>query len=101
MTLDQFADEFAIGAVDLVKTDTEGHDLAVLRGGQAVLSGPGSRCVYVEITFSQANTQNSRFGEVYDFLQSLNYRFMGLYEMDFFQINPWDKSFCNALFWKP
>jgi FkbM family methyltransferase len=100
-TLDQFVDEYAVGAVDLVKTDAEGHDFRVLQGGKATLSGAGSRCVYVEITFSQANTQNSQFFEIYEFLQSLTYRFMGLYEMDFFQSNPWDESFCNALFWKP
>jgi len=100
ITLDRLVAENAIGAIDLVKIDTEGHDLAVLTGAKQELSRIGSRCVYVEVTFNPSNRQNSLFFPILDFLQPLGYRFMGLYEMDFFQINPWDISFCNALFWK-
>jgi FkbM family methyltransferase len=99
-TLDRFAAARAIGAVDLIKIDTEGHDLAVLTGAREALAQPGQRCVYVEVTFNPENKQNSLFSPIHDFLQPLSYRFVGLYEMYFFQINPWDRSFCNALFWK-
>jgi FkbM family methyltransferase len=97
-TLDRFVDEHHIREVDLLKIDTEGHDLAVLSGARSTLGRGSVRCIYVEVTFSPANRQNTLFGPVYDLLQPLGYRFMGLYELDFFQINPWNTSFCNALF---
>ncbi len=100
-TLDRFAAGRNLGPVDLVKSDTEGHDMAVLKGAQQQLSAAGGRCVYVEVTFSPANRQNSLFFPIYDFLGILGYRFMGLYELHYFQVNPWDEAFCNALFWKP
>jgi FkbM family methyltransferase len=99
-TLDRFVDEHHIGAIDLLKTDTEGHDFEVLSGAKATLSAGRIQCIYTEITFNPANRQNSHFGPIFDFLQSMGYRFMGLYEMDLFQINPWETSFCNALFSK-
>lgn len=100
IALDTFVAARAIGGIDLLKIDTEGHELAVLQGATGALSHAGTRCVYVEVTFSSQNTQNSQFTPIFDFLVPLGYRFMGLYEMDYFQINPWDRSFCNALFWK-
>jgi FkbM family methyltransferase len=97
-TLDRFVDEHHLGQVDLLKIDTEGHDLSVLSGARATLTRGTVRCVYVEVTFSLNNPLNTPFGPVYDLLHPLGYRFMGLYEQDFFQINPWDAAFCNALF---
>jgi FkbM family methyltransferase len=99
-TLDRFAAGRGIGAIDLVKSDTEGHDMAVLIGARQQLAEAGARCVYVEVTFSPVNRQNSLFSPIFDFLGALGYRFMGLYDMHYFQVNPWDESFCNALFWK-
>jgi FkbM family methyltransferase len=99
-TVDRFCTQHAIDVVDILKSDTEGHDLNVLKGALETLSKVGSRCVYVEVTFNRDNPNNSQFDDINQFLQALGYRFMGLYEMDFFQINPWGRSFCNALFWK-
>jgi FkbM family methyltransferase len=97
-TLDRFIVDHGIGSIDVLKTDTEGHDFEVLVGANAALSEGRIGCVYTEVTFNTANQQNSQFGPIFDRLQSLGYRFMGLYEMDFMQINPWNISFCNALF---
>jgi FkbM family methyltransferase len=100
-TLDRFLARVGLNRVDLLNIDAEGHDLAVLRGANAALARGAVRCVYVEVTFSPKNTQNSLFDPIAELLQAAHYRFMGLYEMDFFQLNPWDESFCNALFWLP
>jgi len=97
-TLDRFAAEHGIAAIDILKTDTEGHDLAVLSGARELLSRSAVRCIYTEVTFSAANTQNTPFPPIFELLSGKGYRFMGLYEMDYFQTNPWDASFCNALF---
>lgn len=100
-TLDHFIEARGLGPIDLLKIDTEGHDLSVLRGATRALEAPGARCIYVEVTFSETNPQNTPFAQVFSHLEPMGYRFMGLYEMDYFQINPWERSFCNALFWKP
>jgi FkbM family methyltransferase len=100
-TIDRFLVQHSVPAIDLLKVDTEGHDLAVLQGAKTTLAREGRRVIYVEVTFSEENTQNSNFFAIYEYLDALDYRFMGLYELDYFQVNPWDRSFCNALFWKP
>jgi FkbM family methyltransferase len=99
-TVDHFVEAHGIESIDVLKTDTEGHDLAVLEGAKQVLAANRVRCVYTEVTFSAENAQNSRFGPIYDMLSGAGFRFMGLYEMDYFQVNPWEASFCNALFFK-
>jgi FkbM family methyltransferase len=97
-TVDRFLAGQNLRSVDLLKTDTEGHDLKVLEGAKDVLSRGGVGCVYTEVTFSRENSHNTQFVPVFDLLRGAGYRFMGLYEMEHFQTNPWNLSFCNALF---
>jgi FkbM family methyltransferase len=97
-TVDRFLAERGLRTVDLLKTDTEGHDLKVLLGAREVLERGDVKCIYAEVTFSPGNSHNTQFTPVFELLQRWGYRFMGLYEMEYFQTKKWDESFCNALF---
>jgi FkbM family methyltransferase len=97
-TIDQFISELGVERVDALKTDTEGHDLNVLKGATGALTRGVVRAVFTEVTFSRANTQNTRFPLIQEFLEPLQFRFLGLYDMHWFQTKRWDQSFCNALF---
>jgi FkbM family methyltransferase len=100
-TLDIFIRENAVDEVDLVKIDTEGYDLEVMKGGRETLSRSSTRFVYCEFhTITAAD--RSIGGGLVDFcafLEKLDYRLAGLYidylvpEEDFFAVR-------NALFAK-
>lgn len=68
-----------IPRVDLLKTDTEGHDLSVLQGCGALLDGRRISFVLCEVGFSATNTQNSHLAAIGDYLKQHDYFFFALY----------------------
>ena len=97
-TIDCYCAQQAIERIDILKSDTEGYDLEVLRGASGLLSSQRVSYVYVEVTLLPANRQNSLFGPIFDLLAAHGYRFLGLYET--FPLHFYDEPmvFCNALF---
>ncbi len=98
-TLDRYCSQHAIDAIDVLKTDTEGYDLDVLRGADRMLAAQCVEFVYVEVSFLRENRQNTAFQPVFDLLTGHHrYRFLGLYET--YPLHHFDEPnlFCNALF---
>lgn len=77
--LDDYLREKKLAGVDLLKTDTEGHDLSVLQGCGALLDGRRISFVLCEVGFSTANRQNSPLAAIGDYLKAHNYGFFALY----------------------
>lgn len=77
--LDDYLQEKNIAQTDLLKTDTEGHDLSVLQGCGALLDGRRISFVLCEVGFSAANTGNSHLATIGDYLKAHDYRFFALY----------------------
>lgn len=97
-TVDAFCLANDIVAIDLLKVDTEGHELAVFDGATGLFSRRAVGAVYAEICFSADNRHNTQFSAVFDRLTGQGLRFLGLYEMEWFQELPTTTAFCNALF---
>lgn len=95
-----FCKEYQIEEIDILKTDTEGHDLEVLRGAEPLFRKGRIKAVYVEVTFSQSHPGCTKFPDVFDFLCPHGFRLAGLYELFWFQYKPADEAWCNALFLK-
>lgn len=98
VTLDAYCSEQRIDTIDILKTDTEGYDLEVLRGAAGMLGGQRIGYVYVEVTFLPDNAQNTPFSPVFDLLSAHGYRFLGLYETYPLHHFKEPMMFCNALF---
>jgi len=96
--LDAFLSERGIRGADILKTDTEGHEMEVLRGAEEVLRRGDVKCVYVEVTFNPANRHHTLFGRVAEYLLPMGFRFAGLYETENLLHPTKDFEFCNALF---
>lgn len=77
--LDDYLDGKNIPRIDLLKTDTEGHDLSVLQGCGARLDGRRISFVLCEVGFSATNTQNSHLAVIGDYLKAHDYFFFALY----------------------
>lgn len=80
VTLDSFVKENNIVAINLLKIDSEGYDLNVLRGGGDILSEQRIDFIEVEVSMNSTNTFHVNYFEIYHFLQEKNYFVFGIYE---------------------
>lgn len=97
-TIDRYCAEHSIERVDVLKTDTEGYDLHVLKGATGMLRAQRIGVVYAEVTFDATNRQNTPFQPLFDRLTAFDYCFLGLYET--YPLHRFEEPnlFCNALF---
>lgn len=77
--LEDYLNGHKLARVDLLKTDTEGHDLSVLKGCEAMLRDHRIGFVLCEVGFSAANAQNSHLAAIGDYLKAHGYLFFALY----------------------
>lgn len=96
-TVDDFLEAQQIPTVDLLKVDTQGFDLMVLKGAANSLASGMVKHVFVEINFIKLYEGQSRALDVFDYLQSHGFNLVDLYEKSFQA----DKmAWCTALFSK-
>lgn len=84
-TIDRFCEQEAVKSVDLLKVDTEGHDLSVLRGAERMLSERRLKLVQTEVAMSPLNELHVPLEQVKEFMESKSYYLFGLYE----QVGEW------------
>lgn len=97
-TIDRYCAAHKLPTIDVLKTDTEGYDLQVLRGAQALLAAQRIHFVYTEVSFLETNRQNTPFKPVFELLTAHGYCFLGLYETYSMHHFEEPNVFCNALF---
>jgi FkbM family methyltransferase len=78
-TVDGYCHERGIRHVDILKSDTQGFDLEVLKGAQETLRN--THLVYIELIFSQMYQGNPRFDQIYAFLADRSFIPVSFYEM--------------------
>jgi FkbM family methyltransferase len=72
-TLDHSLERAGIVAVDLVKIDVEGGELAVLRGAERLLGNPRRPVILCEISDERSAAWGHRGRDVYDHLAAIGY----------------------------
>lgn len=80
-TVDEFTAEHHIGRIDLLKTDTEGFDLNVLRGAKQQIVANNVVFILSEVGFRQSYPGNTSFFDLTEYLYDKNFRFYGLYDL--------------------
>jgi FkbM family methyltransferase len=100
-TLDTFVTERCVERIDLLKVDTEGFDLEVLRGARNMLAAGRITFILVEITFNQQDTFHTPFYPVEAYLDQFGFEFVDLYDQDYASYSPRRPplAYCNALFY--
>ena len=73
-TIDGMVNEIE-SSPDILKIDTQGYDLEVLRGGAKTLSAQSISIIGVECYFARNYKGQSYFWNIADFLESKNYHF--------------------------
>ena len=84
-TLDQFCDERKIIAIDYLKIDTEGGDLAVLEGARGMLDAQRIDFVEVEAGMNAVNARHVPFEILKSHLEAREYLLFGIYD----QVHEW------------
>ena len=81
-TIDKFCAANGINRIDIIKTDTEGHDLAVLRGAAGMLK-KSVTFVMSEVGMKEIDTRHSYFHAVNEYLMRFKFIFCGFYDLNY------------------
>ena len=79
-TLTAFCRQQNISTIDLLKIDTQGYELHVLRGAQPMLTPTQIRLIYLEVLFYPLYEAQARFYEIQALLDKSGYRLFNFYE---------------------
>jgi FkbM family methyltransferase len=83
-TLDQFCEDTSANpTIDLLKIDTQGSELAVLRGAMGTLSSGRIKCVLLEVNFVPLYAGQPAFAELNEVLTQAGFRFVSFYDHAF------------------
>lgn len=96
--LDDMADEGLFNSIDLLKTDTEGFDVNVLRGATGLLGSGRIRFVLSEVGFDRNDSRHTNFFDLNALLAEYRFTPIGFYDQC---LAPYTDRmmFCNALFY--
>lgn len=83
--LDEFANLFTDGRVNLMKLDVEGEEIDVIESAEYLFREQRVDVLYVEVGFNRVGTQQTYFGFLDTLLQGYGYRVFKIYE----QTNEW------------
>lgn len=98
-TVDEYCRQSQVPLIDLLKIDTQGYELTVLRGAEQVISGKQVAVIFAEVLFTPLYLGQAFFHEVYDHLWQHGFRLVNLYNL---AINDQTyTSWCDALFIHP
>jgi FkbM family methyltransferase len=101
-TIDRFCRAQGVEHIDLLKSDTEGYDLEVLRGAEDYLERGKVTFVLVEAGFYKRHSPVTFLGDLHDYLDTKGYQLLDLYETHELVYVPHPRyprlAFCTALF---
>jgi hypothetical protein len=81
-TIDLYCSRNEIRKIDLLKIDTEGFEIEVLKGAHEMLSQGKVSLIYCEVGFLKQNSRNTYFANLTEYLANYGYYFFGLYQFD-------------------
>lgn len=100
--LDELAAAEGLMRFEILKTDTEGYDLEVLKGATQLLTNSANAFILSEVTFHRKDPCHTQFIELHQYLAGFGFDFCGIYDQDYNSFAPAKPPllYCNALFYK-
>ena len=101
-SIDTYCEDAGITQIDVLKSDTEGFDLEVLKGGLRLFQQHKVHLVYIELNFMDLFIGMPRFEEVWLFLRKLGFELVAFYNIRQFdsRLGALDGLFVDPL-WDP
>jgi FkbM family methyltransferase len=94
---DLFCRQNNINQIDLLKIDTEGFEIEVLKGFSEMVKNSQIKAIYCEVGFHSENNRNTYINKIFDLMMANNFKFYGLYEINNMPIKR-SVNYGNALF---
>ena len=79
-TVDRYCLEHEIPFIDLLKSDTQGFDLEVIKGAQELLNARKIRLIYLELIFQKLYQGTPRIDELYRFISDQGFELVSFYK---------------------
>jgi FkbM family methyltransferase len=79
--VDDFAQENGLDKIDVLKTDTEGFDLNVLKGAKGLMNQGKIKFIYIEAGFYSSNERNTNLFEIMEYLKDFDFELFAVYEV--------------------
>lgn len=80
-TIDTYVKDKNIDAIDILKIDTEGYELHVLKGAVEMLNNERINFIFSEVGFLTTDQYHTYFCSLLDFLSDFNFQFYALYDL--------------------
>ena len=82
-TLDSYCKENQIPRVSVLKIDTQGFDLTVLRGSEGLIANSRIQLILMEFTFIEIYSGIPPFDEIFRFLTNRGFRLVSFYKFHY------------------
>jgi FkbM family methyltransferase len=79
-TIDDYCAAHAIERIDILKSDTQGFDLDVIKGARRMIDRRAIYLIFMEITFSDMYKGSPRFDEIYAYLAEHRFALVSFYD---------------------
>ena len=79
--LDTFCEQNKIAEIGILKIDTQGFELHVLRGAERLLSAGKIHLIQMEINFSPLYQGQPQLSEIYDFISKFGFGLIAFYDV--------------------
>ncbi len=85
LTLNEFCVKHDIEHIDLMKLDTQGSELEVLKGSNKLLEAQAISAIYCEVEFMEMYESQALFDEIFNYLKQHKYVLYNFYNMNFLE----------------
>lgn len=99
-TGDIFCKENNINQIDLLKIDTEGYEINVLKGLKDMIIQSKVKAIYCEVGLNIANNRSTYLVDLINYMNTVGFKLYGIYEIDNSEIKA-GFNYGNLLFIKP
>jgi FkbM family methyltransferase len=82
-TVDGYCARAGIGHIDVLKTDTQGFDLEVLRGAEGMLRTGAIHLIFTEIMMAELYRGLPGLDEIYHFLRARSFQLVSFYRFEY------------------
>jgi hypothetical protein len=80
-TVDRYCSQHQIPFIDLLKSDTQGFDLEVIKGAQGLLNARKIRLLHLELTFQKLYHGIPRLDEIYRVISDHGFELVTFYNI--------------------
>ncbi len=95
-TIDKFMESQNLYSIDLLKIDTEGFEIQVLKGAKNKLENGKIKFVLAEATLQEDDSEHTNLNNIIDYLKLYNFKLVAIYDQVIWK-SPSRLAYFNAL----